>query len=164
MVFRYKTSLDEVCEISNFNLASKKAQKGKSKYQEVIEFNKDEEKNLIRLSEEVKTRRYTTGKYREKTIYEPKERKIYILSYPHRIVQHALINLLEPIFINMFIKDTYACIKGRGMHLASLRTTEFVRQNEYCLKMDIRKFYPNINHDILYAMFKRKFKDKGCCG
>lgn len=161
MVFRYKVSLDSVCNISNFSLASKRAQKGKSKYQEVIEFNSDEENNLKNLSEKVKTRKYTTGSYREKIIYEPKERQIYILSYPHRIVQHALINLLEPIFVNMFIKDTYACIKGRGMHAASLRTTEFIRQNEYCLKMDIRKFYPSINHDILYAMFKRKFKDEG---
>lgn len=158
---RYNISLAEVCLLSNFKLASEKSSKGKSNYEEVIEFNKNEENNLVKLSDDVLNQRYTTGKYRKKIVYEPKERIIYILNYPHRVVQHALINKLEPIFVGMFIKDTYACIKGRGMHKASLRTTEFIQHNKYCLKMDIRKFYPSINQDILYSMFERKFKDKG---
>ena len=158
---RYNISLAEVCLLSNFKIASKKSSKGKSTYQQVIEFNKDEDKNLIDLSKNVLDRTYTTGNYRKKIVYEPKEREIFILDYLHRVVQHALINKLEPIFVGMFIKDTYACIKGRGMHKASLRTTEFIQYNKYCLKMDIRKFYPSINQDILYSMFERKFKDKG---
>lgn len=104
---------------------------------------------------------FTTGQYKEKTIKEPKERLIYVLPFfPDRIVQHALINVLEPIFVKMFIKDTYACIEGRGIHKGSLRIMEFVRHNKYCLKMDIRKFYPSINHNILMQIIERKIGDK----
>lgn len=158
---RYKTSLKEICVMSNMRVASHKSGLGKSKYEEVIAFNKDEEKNLEKLSNDLITQKYRTGSYRKKLVYEPKEREIFILSYPHRVVQHALINKLEPILTKMFIKDTYACIKDRGIHEASRRTTEFIQYNKYCLKMDIRKFYPSINHDILYQMFTRKFKDAG---
>lgn len=158
---RYNISLEEVAEFENMLIGSKKAQKGKNEYKEVAEFNANEEANVKVLAKDVLTQKYRTGSYRTKVIFEPKRRDIYILSYPHRIVQHALINKLEPIFVKMFIKDTYACIKGRGMHRASMRCTEFMQYNKYCLKMDIRKFYPSINHDILYSMFERKFKNNG---
>lgn len=161
---RYKSSevsLKHVVAFDNMMLGSHKAQLGKKEYKEVIDYNKNEESNNKALADDVTNRRYRTGNYRKKVIYEPKRREIFILSYPHRIVQHALINVLEPFFVKMFIKDTYACIKKRGMHKASKRTTEFIQYNKYCLKMDIRKFYPSINHDILYSMFVRRFKDEG---
>ena len=161
LVKKYNLSLREIYEFENLRIASKKARKGKLKYSEVIKFNKNETLNLLKIWFLLFLKTYTTGEYRQKIIYEPKERVIYILDYIHRVVQHALINKLEPIINSMLIKDTYSCIKGRGMHKASLRTIEFVQQNKYCLKMDIRKFYPSINHDILYSMFERKFKDKG---
>lgn len=161
LVRKNNLSLAEIYEFSNLKIASKKAQKGKTKYSEVIQFNKNEFLNLVIIYILLRSRRYTTGEYRTKTIYEPKERIIYILNYIHRVVQHALINKIEPIINSMLIKDTYSCIKGRGMHKASLRTIEFIRRNKYCLKMDIRKFYPSINHDILYSLFERKFKDEG---
>lgn len=94
-------------------------------------------------------------------MYEPKKRTIYVLPfYPDRVVQHALINIIEPLWVGLFIKDSYACIKNRGIHVASTRTTEYVKRNKYCLKMDIRSFYPSVNHDILFGIVKRKIKDK----
>lgn len=161
MVKKCNIKLDSICTMSVFKVASHNSSLGKGKYTEVSEFNKNEDENLKSLISSVKNRTYTTGKYRCKKVYEPKERKVYILGYHHRVVQHALIDTLEPVFIKMFIEDTYACIKDRGIHKASLRTTEFIRKNKYCLKMDIRKFYPSINHNILYSMFERKFKDEG---
>lgn len=161
MAKRNKLSLCAICTLSNFRIASHKASLGKTKYSEVQEFLENEDANIIKLIESLLNRLYTTGEYRTKTIYEPKERIIYILEYIHRVVQHALINKLEPILTSMFIKDTYACIQDRGIHKASLRTTEFIQYNEYCLKMDIRKFYPSIDHDILYSMFEHKFSDEG---
>lgn len=161
MVKKYDLKLSEVCTVDNFKLASHDSSLRKKKYTEVKEYLEKEEENNLELMKSIDRREYRTGKYRTKKVYEPKERDIYILEFKHRVAQHALINKLEPIFTNMFIKDTYACIKDRGIHQASLRTTEFIQDNEYCLKMDIRKFYPSINHDILYEMFERKFKDEG---
>lgn len=57
---------------------------------------------------------YKTSGYRQKKIYEPKERTIYILPfYPDRIVHHAIMNILEPIWDKLFISDSYACRKNK---------------------------------------------------
>lgn len=62
---------------------------------------------------------YKTSNYDIFKIYEPKEREIYRLPFfPDRIVHHAFMNILEPIWVKMFIKTTYSCIKGRGIHKA----------------------------------------------
>ena len=104
---------------------------------------------------------YTTSKYREKTIFEPKKRLIYILPFaPDRIVQHALMNVVEPIWEGLFIGDSYACRKGKGIHAGSRRTMEFIRHNAYCLKCDVSKFYPSIRHDVLLDIIQRKIKCK----
>ncbi len=160
LVRKFNLSLQDIYEFNNLKEASRKARKGKMKYSEVQLFNKYEDWNLLKIWYLLKHKKYKTGDYRIKIIFEPKKREIFILEYLHRVVQHALIRKIEPIINSMLIKDTYSCIKGRGMHRASLRTIEFVRRNNYCLKMDIRKFYPSINHDILYSLFERKFKNK----
>ena len=70
---------------------------------------------------------------------------------------------MEPIWTKIFIKHTYSCIKDRGIHNVAydLRAalTEHPNETLYCLKMDVRKFYPSINHDILCEIIKRKVKD-----
>jgi hypothetical protein len=106
---------------------------------------------------------YTTSDYTVFTIFEPKERKIFRLPYfPDRITHHAIMNVVEPIFTRAFTADTYSCIKGKGIHAAarSVRTSlSDVPYTKYCLKLDIRKFYPNIDHAILKQLLRRKFKD-----
>lgn len=69
-------------------------------------------------------------------------------------------NILEPILENLMIQNSFACIKGRGPLSASLKCSEFVRKYRYCLKGDIRKFYPSINQKILSAKFHRIIKDQ----
>lgn len=72
-------------------------------------------------------------------------------------------NILEPIFIKTFTINTYSCIKGRGIH-KGLRDLNLalkdIDNTQYCLKLDIKKFYPNIDHNILKLLLKRKFKDQ----
>jgi hypothetical protein len=111
----------------------------------------------VRLALVEKT--FTTSAYSSKVLHEPKERTIYILPFaPDRIVHHALMNVLIPIFEGLFITDTYACIQGRGIHAGSRRTMEFVRRDAYCLKCDISKFYPSMDHDIMMDMLRRRIK------
>ena len=69
-------------------------------------------------------------------------------------------NVLEPIWDNLFIHNSYACRKGKGQHRGSTKCAEYVRKNKYCLKCDIKKFYPSINHDILFNIIKKKIKCK----
>jgi RNA-directed DNA polymerase len=161
LVKRYNNLWDKVISDENLELAYQRAKKGKSQYNAVARFDENKEKNLQNIKELLITHKFNTAKYLQKTIYEPKERIIYVLPfYPDRIVQHALMNVLIPILTKMFIKNTFACIKDRGLHKGSILTSQYVKKYKYCLKCDIRKFYPSINHDILYKMLERKFKDK----
>ena len=161
MVRKYKNLWKEVISKENIEIAYQKAIKGKSKYSAVRKFNKNKEENLEMIRQMLINQTYKTAEYNQRTIYEPKERVIYVLPFcPDRIIHHALMNVLIPILTKMFIKDTYACIKGRGLHKGSKLTTKYVRKYKYCLKCDIRKFYPSVNHDILYKMCGRKFKEK----
>jgi len=94
-------------------------------------------------------------------IHEPKERLIYRLPFaPDRIVQHAIMNIVEPIWESFFINESYACRNDKGIHAGSKKTMEFVRRNKYCLKGDMAKFYPSMNHDVLFKIICRKIKDK----
>lgn len=157
----YKNLWDQFISKENFELACHNSQKGKKKHSEIIGFNKNKEKYLEELRQLVIHGKFHTSIYRHKTIYEPKEREIYILPYnPDRIVQHAVMNILQPIFLNLFIENTYSCIEGRGQYKAGLKCSEYVRKYDYCLKCDIKKFYPSINQQILSDKLRRKIKDK----
>ena len=144
----------------NFEKACVRSQKDKEKKHEIVNFNKNRDENLKAVRELAISGRFTTSHYRERKIYEPKERIIYILPYsPDRIVQHAIMNVLEPIFERHLIQNTYACIKKRGQLDASIKCSEYVRKFRYCLKCDIRKFYPSINQEKLSRSIHRIIRD-----
>lgn len=98
--------------------------------------------------------------YKEHTIYEPKERKIYVARIAERIYHWACMIILERVFEPTFIFDSYSCRKNKGQHKCSRRCYQMVQRNNYCLKLDISKFYPSINHKILKECLIRKIKDK----
>lgn len=161
MVKKIKNIWAKICTMENIEEAYKKAKKGKSKYNAVKYIEAHKEECLKNIQKMMIEGTFKTGQYKEKPIFEPKERLIYVLPfYPDRIVQHAIVNILEPELVKRFIKDSYACIKNRGIHKGSLRTMEFIRRNDYCLKMDIRKFYPSIKHKIMKEILHRKIKEK----
>lgn len=141
-------------------MASRKARKGKRLKDNVITFEKNIEDELFRLQEELTSKTYTPGKYREFTIYERKPRKISAAPYRDRVVHHALCNVIEPVFEKTFIFDSYACRKYKGTHKAVDRFTEFCRKNRYVLKADIKKYFPSIDHKILFDKIKKKIKCK----
>lgn len=160
MVKRYGNLFDKICTMENLETAFYKAARHKRDYDEVIKYERNLIENLFELQWELINGKYKTGKYRTKVIFEPKKRIIYILDFKHRVAQWAIINVIEDILVKMLTKDTYSCIKDRGMHKASLRTTEFINKYDYVLKMDIHHFYPSVRQDILYKLIIRKFKDK----
>ena len=137
------------------------ARRGKSRLPAVRAFRKNAGERLRAIRESLLHKTFTTAKYHAKTVFEPKKRTIYVLPFaPDRIVQHALMRVVAPLWQAMFIPDSYACIAGKGLHPGSARTMEFVRRNRYCLKCDIHKFYQSVNHDILYSIIRKKIKCK----
>jgi retron-type reverse transcriptase len=138
------------------------AKKGKENYEEIKTINKNSQLYLTELQQSLTDKTFTTSKYRIKQIYEPKTRDIYILPYyPDRIVHHAIMQVLQPIWDKTFIYDLYSAIPGKGIHNGHYRLRTFLKDKEntkFCLKYDVSKFYPNINHDILYKQIRKKIK------
>ena len=160
---RYGNLYDKIISIDNLLLADKKARRGKSKQPGVIEHNKNRYINILKLHKLLLNEKYITSEYTIFKIYEPKEREIFRLPYIDRIVHHAIMNVLEPIFVSTYTANTYSCVKGRGIHLCKQRVEKVLLDKEntkYVLKLDIKKFYPNIDHNILKSLLEKKFKDK----
>jgi RNA-directed DNA polymerase len=66
-----------------------------------------------------------------------------------RVVHHALVRVIEPLFEPKFIEDSYACRKGKGTHAGVRRCAEFARRFPFVLKCDIRRYFPSIDHAVL---------------
>ena len=157
---------EKVISLDNLRLADEKARKGKLHTYGVMLHDKHREENILALHESLKKMEYKTSKYHVFTIFEPKERQIFQLPYyPDRILHHAVMNVLEPIWTSTFTKDTYSCIKNRGIHACAKSLKKALKRDpegtKYCLKIDVRKFYPSINHEKLKSVVRRKIKD-GC--
>lgn len=160
---RLNNLYEQIYSINNLYLADALASKGKSKQYGVITHQRDIESNLFVLQNMLIDKTYKTSNYQIFKIYEPKEREVFRLPYfPDRIAHHAIMNVLEPIFVRVFTSDTYSCIKGKGIHAAAKNLKAALtdqKQTVFCLKLDIKKFYPSVDHIILKALLRRKFKD-----
>ena len=159
---RYGNLYNQICSLENITIAYQKSRKGKVNTYGVRLFETDTENNLRQLHQELTTETYKTSEYTVFTIYDPKEREIYRLPFRDRIVHHAIMNIMEPIWTKVFIRHTYSCIKGRGIHAvlrAIKRDLNDVENTQYCLKIDVKKFYPSIDHEILKTIIRKKLKD-----
>ncbi len=139
------------------------ARKGKQNQPGVIHHDKNRKQNILDLQQMLINKTFNTSVYTTFFIYEPKEREIFRLPYfPDRILHHAIMLQLEAMFNAIFTNDTYSCIKGKGIHAISYALRKALlnkSQTQYCLKLDIKKFYPSIDHTILKSMLRRKIKD-----
>lgn len=162
---RHGNLYDRIIDIDNLRIAERKARQGKKNNKGIVMFDKDPEGFLRQLHEDLAAGRFHTSPYNTFIIHEPKERLIYRLPYyPDRIVHHAILNIMEPIWVATFTADSYSCIKDRGIHLCARKLRQTLRQDpertKFCLKMDIRKFYPSIDHDMMKQALRRKLKDQ----
>ena len=159
---RYGNLYPQICAKDNLYLAHLNARKGKSHYMEVQAVNADPEHYIDALHGMLVNKTYRTAEYQTKQIYEPKQRTIYKLPYyPDRIVHHAIMQVLQPIWDKQFIYDLYSAIPGKGLHAGSYRLRGFMKDvpnTRYCLKMDIAKYYPSVRHDVLIDQIKHTIK------
>ncbi len=144
-----------------------KCQEGKISRKNVIRFNLKKEEYIDWLYEKLKSKTYSHGEYTSFYVTEPKVRKVEASSYIDRIVHRwCFDNFLENTFVPQFIPTSYACLKGKGMHKAALDVQKGMKECKkkygeyYILKMDIAKYFSNIDKKILNKILKRKIKDK----
>lgn len=158
---RYGNLFGELCSFQNLLSAYKKARRGCRKNSETARFGFHYETELLALSEALKTSTYQPGNFRYFTVNDPKQRIIAIAPFRDRVVHHALVNLLEPIYEPCFIFDSYATRKNKGTHAAILRAQQMLKKNIWFLKMDIEKYFDSIDHQLLKNLLGRKIKDFG---
>lgn len=155
---------EKIYDFSNLHRAYTLASRGKKHRREVLKFEQNLEENLIDIQNRLIWGMYKPGPYKTFEVYEPKKRQIACLPFYDRVVQHAVNNIIEPVFEKVFIFDSYACRKGKGTHAGALRAQRFIKDagrqetNVYILKCDIEKYFNTINRDILYDLLKRKLK------
>ena len=154
--------MDEVCSWENLVQAYYSARKCKRTRLSVLEFEKNRERNLLTLQDELSSGTYRTGKYRRFKIYEPKERDIMSLPFRDRVAQHAIYRVIEPIFDRSFHPGSFACRKGRGTKAALERAARAMRKKgcEWYLYCDISKFFASIDIAVLKKLIARKIKDE----
>lgn len=157
---------EKVISMDNLKLAHKNAKRGKAWYKEVKMVDANPDYYLSLLQDMLINKTYQTSDYETFTKTDGvKQRTIYKLPYfPDRICQWALIQVLEPYFLRTMTADTYSAIPGRGIHSCLAKVKQAVYfdpiETNYCLKFDIKKYYPSINHKLLMGKYKRMFKDK----
>jgi hypothetical protein len=160
---RYGYLFEKITDIDNIKLAHKNARKKKTHYDEVKEVDKDIEKYVLQIKEMLEDGSYRTSPYEIKQKLDKKKiREIYKLPYyPDRIVHHAIMQVLEPIWKKSMIANTFQSIKGRGPHKAIKKLKKDIKWNNvYYLKIDIKKYYPSIDNDILKKIVSKKIKCK----
>ena len=163
---RYKHLLEQISDIDNIRLAYKKAVKGGNRYTvSHLKFKENLEANLYLIQQQLKNEVYKHGEYHTFKVYEPKERVISSLPFKDRVVQHAINNIVEPIFEKGFYRTSYACRKNKGTHTGVKSVQASIRKTikngaVYYLKMDFSKYFHSINIDILFKEVCRKISDK----
>ena len=160
---RYGHLYEKIYNIDNIRFAHHNARKGKKHYYEVKIVDTNLEFYVQRIHKMLKNKTFKNSDYTVfKRVFGKKEREIFKLPYfPDRIIHHCIMQILEPIWKKSLIRDTYSSIKGRGLHDGVKRIKKALKDVEgtkYCLKLDVKKFYPSINHEVLKKIIRRKIK------
>ncbi len=141
--------------------------KGKRNKRDVQEFQLNLMDSIFELHRDLKSFKYNHGGYKAFKINDPKPRNIHKASARDRLFHHAIYRILYPFFDRTFISDSFSCRNNKGTHKALNRFRSFsyvISKNHtktcWILKCDIRKFFENINHEILIEILKRYIPDK----
>lgn len=145
---------------SNLLLAWQKAGKGKRSSPAVALFESRLEENLYHLQEQLLQKTWQPGAYVKFYIHDPKRRLISAAPFADRVVHHALCNVIEPAFERSFIRESFANRVGKGNHRALDHAQYCARRFDYVLQLDVRKFFPNIDHLLLTALLAKKIQDR----
>lgn len=148
----YPTLWTTLTAPSSLLLAAQTAARGKRSRPDVARFLLNLEPELVRLCRRLRDGTYRPLPYRTFEIFDPKPRLISAAPFCDRVVHHALTRIVEPIFELRFLPDSYACRLGFGSHKAIRGARRAAARFPFVLKCDIRKYFPSIDHEILFRM------------
>lgn len=162
-----RNQYDRKLTYENLMKAHLNSRKGKGLRKEIILFNLKQEEYIMWLYDKLKNGTYKHSRYTSFTITDPKFRVIEKSKYIDRIVHRWYVdNFMKEYFVKSFIDTSYACIENKGMHKACLDVQNAMKHckrvwnNYYIIKMDVAKYFQNIDKTILYSILQRKIKDE----
>lgn len=159
---KYRNLIGRITDEENLRDAYRRTAMGRRDTAAFLEFKEYASVNLDRLQQELVDGTYRQGPLRQFTVYEPKARLISALSFRDRIAQHALVNIIGPIFEATLLPRTYACRAGMGTHAAAKAVQACLRRmhrqypSVYVLKTDFAKYFPSIDRVVLLRLIRKK--------
>lgn len=147
-------------DMDNLQLAFWKAGKGKRHAAAVLAYQENLEENLRELRRQIQVGSVEVGDYRYFLVHEPKEREICASAFREQVLHHALMNVCHSPFDKKLIHDCYASRKGKGTYAALERAKDYTRKYSWYLKLDVRKFFASIHHDVLKGQLVGMFKEE----
>jgi RNA-directed DNA polymerase len=158
---------NNIISLENLYMAWAEFVCGKKNKNDVAEFSLHLSENIFQLHNDLKFKSYRHGEYKSFKISDPKPRDIHKSSVRDRLLHHAIYRILYLYFDKKFIFDSYSCRLGKGTHKANERFKDFARKVSknntktcWILKCDIRKFFANIDHEILLKILEKNIVDK----
>jgi retron-type reverse transcriptase len=150
-----------IYDLENLYLASHNALKNKKSKHSPAKFWLNEDKELLQMQHELKEKSYKWGDYSSFMLNDKGvERRISVAPFRDRVLHHAIMQNIEPFFEKSFIYDSYANRKGKGTLGALKRAKYYANKYDYVLQLDIRKFFPSIDHEILLKLLEEKIESK----
>ena len=161
MARTYRDLHEQVYNFEALYRAWERARQGKQYREEILRFSGRLGEHLLELQSELEGLTWQPGAYRERIIWEPKQRMIHIAPFRDRIVHQALCAVIAPLFEETFIYDSYACRSGKGSHAAVDRLTDFLRKQGsiYVLCGDLRKYFDALPHGLIMRELEWRITD-----
>lgn len=157
----------DIISVENLLAAWQEFIRGKRNKSDVQLFASSLIDNILQLHEDLVHKTYKHGGYYNFNISDPKPRNISKASVRDRLVHHAVYRILYPFFAKIFVADSYSCRINKGTHRAINRFQQMFRkvsQNNtrtcWVLKLDIKKFFANIDHEVLIQILKEYIPDQ----
>ncbi len=159
-----KTTLIQCLEISQWdNVASAlfRAARGKSRSPQVQQALANAEQTIHAVSSALAAARLPEGRFDAFVIHDPKQRLIHAAPFIDRIAHHAVVHHLEPVFERVLLPSVFACRPGKGVHRAIRYAQKQFRRFRWVMHVDIRHYFPNIDHAVLGTQLARRFRGDG---
>ena len=139
--------------------AARRAGRGKRRQPHVARFLMDLEPEVLRLQRELCAGAWRPGPYRTFQVADPKPRTISAAPFRDRVVHHAVCAVLEPVLERYAVADSFACRKGKGTLAALRRAQAHARRQPHFVKLDFRRYFASVDHEVLRALLRRLVKD-----
>lgn len=156
---RYGHIVELIADYNNILYAYYKALRGHRFSAQVSFFSSELDDNIRKIRDTLEKGEIIIHPFNKFIITDPKIRQICAPTFFDRVQQHAIMNVCHDFFDRRLISDTYASRPGKGVYAALDRIMEFSRRFDLYVKLDVRKYFDSIDHEILKKELARLFKD-----